>query len=68
LLRHPDIGEGQSARRIIGADIAERKMLEKQLVQAQKLRSIGQLAFESEVGKGTTFTIRLPLEEQAGEP
>jgi signal transduction histidine kinase len=38
------MGEGQSARRIIGADITERKMLEKQLVQAQKLRSIGQLA------------------------
>jgi PAS domain S-box-containing protein len=29
---------------IIGADITERKMLEKQLTQAQKLRSIGQLA------------------------
>ncbi len=29
---------------IIGADITERKMLEKQLAQAQKLRSIGQLA------------------------
>ena len=29
---------------IMGADITERKMLEKQLAQAQKLRSIGQLA------------------------
>jgi PAS domain S-box-containing protein len=29
---------------IIGADITERKNLEKQLIQAQKLRSIGQLA------------------------
>lgn len=29
---------------IIGADITERKMLEKQLAQAQKMRSIGQLA------------------------
>jgi signal transduction histidine kinase len=28
----------------------------------------GRVFFDSEVGQGTTFTIRLPLEEQAGKP
>jgi len=41
LLRDGDVFLGFT---IIGADITERKMLEKQLTQAQKLRSIGQLA------------------------
>jgi len=41
LLRDGDVFLGFT---IIGADITERKMLEKQLIQAQKLRSIGQLA------------------------
>lgn len=41
LLRDGDVFMGFT---IIGADITERKMLEKQLTQAQKLRSIGQLA------------------------
>ena len=41
LLRDGDVFLGFT---IIGADITERKMLEKQLAQAQKLRSIGQLA------------------------
>jgi PAS domain S-box-containing protein len=41
LLRDGDVFLGFT---IIGADITERKMMEKQLTQAQKLRSIGQLA------------------------
>jgi PAS domain S-box-containing protein len=41
LIRDGDAFQGFT---IIGADITERKMLEKQLAQAQKLRSIGQLA------------------------
>jgi signal transduction histidine kinase len=41
LLRDGDVFLGFT---IIGADITERKLLEKQLAQAQKLRSIGQLA------------------------
>lgn len=41
LLREGDVFWGFT---IMGADITERKMLEKQLAQAQKMRSIGQLA------------------------
>ncbi len=41
LLREGDVFWGFT---VMGADITERKMLEKQLTQAQKLRSIGQLA------------------------
>jgi PAS domain S-box-containing protein len=41
-----DAGGGSLGRgvTIIGADITERKLMEKQLAQSQKLRSIGQLA------------------------
>ncbi|MCU0563631.1 MAG: ATP-binding protein [Desulfobacterales bacterium] len=41
-----DAGDGSPSRgvTIIGADITERKLMEKQLAQSQKLRSIGQLA------------------------
>jgi signal transduction histidine kinase len=41
-----DAGDGSLGRgvTIIGADITERKLMEKQLAQSQKLRSIGQLA------------------------
>jgi len=43
---NPLLREGNSffGFTIMGADITERKMLEKQLAQAQKMRSIGQLA------------------------
>lgn len=37
-------GEGPSGVLLLGTDVTERKVLESQLVQAQKLESIGQLA------------------------
>lgn len=41
----PDVSpSGGPGFTIVGADITERRLLEKQLAQAQKLRSIGQLA------------------------
>jgi PAS domain S-box-containing protein len=43
---NPEPGEGKAGEgfTVIGADITERKLMEKQLAQSQKLRSIGQLA------------------------
>jgi signal transduction histidine kinase len=43
---NPEPGEGKAGGgfTVIGADITERKLMEKQLAQSQKLRSIGQLA------------------------
>lgn len=53
-------------------DITERRVLRDQLLQSQKLESVGQLDkhegsidFESVIGEGTTFIIRLPYQEMA---